>query len=219
MIIYESESSLFEGSAPMIVPMLIWQQNGDLRIEAYEGVRQVAEEFERRFARNPFSRSALDWLEVQLTPYCNRYGYYRETQGKYRWYRQFTYTGERREEILLPTSVRWEGTPNLSGLLLDLDPDWLTYVTVVDGVIVSAARVNEYDSDESSPEITVETAVEYRGKGFGASNVAALAGALAQEGETAQYVCSRYNRGSAKLALRAGFAETGRFYAYTAYRD
>lgn len=219
MITYESESALFESSAPMIVPMLIWQQDGDLRIEVYDGVREVAEEFERRFARHPFSKSALDWLDEQLAPYCNRHGYYRETQGKYRWYRQFTYNGESEEGLVLSSTFRWEGEPNLSGLLLDLDPDWLTYVTVEDGVIVSAARVNEYDPDQSSPEITVETAVEYRGRGYGVSNVLALARALAEGGERAQYVCSRYNRGSAKLALRAGFAETGRFYAYTAYRD
>ncbi len=219
MITYESESPLFESSAPMIVPMLIWQEDDELRIEAYEGVREIAEEFERRFARYPFSKAALDWLDEQLAPYCNRHDYYREVQGKYRWYRQFTYTYEEKDELILPSTFRWEGDPNLSGLLLDLDPDWLTYVTVVDGVIVSAARVNEYDPDESSPEITVETALEYRGKGFGVSNVLALARALAEKGERAQYVCSRYNRGSAKLAERAGFAETGRFYAYTAYKD
>ena len=86
-------------------------------------------------------------------------------------------------------------------------------------MIVSAARVNEYDPDESSPEITVETAVDYRGKGYGVSNVLALARALSEDGQRAQYVCSRYNRGSAKLAEKAGFAETGRFYAYTAYID
>ena len=219
MITYESESPLFESSAPMIVPMLIWQEDGELRIEAYEGVREIAEEFERSFARYPFSKAALDWLDEQLAPYCNEHGYFREVQGKYRWYRQFTYTYEEKDELILPSTFRWEGDPNLSGLLLDLDPDWLTYVTLVDGVIVSAARVNEYDPDESSPEITVETALEYRGKGFGVSNVLALARALAEDGERAQYVCSRYNRGSAKLALKAGFAETGRFYAYTAYKD
>ena len=219
MIVYESESALFQESTPMIVPMLIWQEDGNLRIEAYEGVRAIAEEFERRFARYPFSKSALDWLDERLTPYCNDHGYYREVQGKYRWYRQFTYTYEEKDELIQPSTFRWEGDPNLSGLLLDLDPDWPTFVTVVDGVIVSAARVNEYDPDESSPEITVETAVEYRGQGLGVSNVLALSRALAEDGQRAQYVCSRYNRGSAKLAKKAGFVETGRFYAYTAYKD
>lgn len=219
MIIYESESTLLSEGAPMIVPMLIWQQDGDLRIEAYEGVREIAEEFECRFSRYPFSKSALDWLDERLAPYCNRLGYYRETQGKYRWYREFIFTDECMDTEVQPSTVRWEGEPNLSGLLLDLDPDWLTYVTVVDGIIVSAARVNEYDPDKSSPEITVETAGEYRGKGYGTSNVIALARALAEDGERARYVCSRYNRGSAKLAEKAGFVETGRFYAYTAYKD
>lgn len=219
MIVYESETAFLSDGAPMIVPMLIWQQEKDLRIEAYEGVREVAEEFARRFARHPFSKSALDWLDEQLAPYCHRHGYYRETQGKYRWYREFTYSHERGEACILPSTARWEGEPSLSGLLLDLDPHWLTFVTVIDGVIVSAARVNEYDREVSSPEITVETAVEYRGNGYGASNVAALAGALAEDGERARYVCSRYNRGSAKLADKAGFTETGRFYAYTAYQD
>ena len=219
MIIYESESALLESGAPMIVPMLIWQQDGKLRIEAYEGVKAIAEEFEHRFSRYPFSKSALDWLDAQLTPYCNQRGYYREVQGKYRWYREFIFTDECMDTDPLPTTFHWEGEPNLSGLLLDLDPDWLTYVTVEDGVIVSAARVNEYDPEESSPEITVETALEYRGKGYGTSNALALSRALAEGGERARYVCSRYNRASAKLAEKAGFIETGRFYAFTAYID
>ena len=219
MIIYESESALLSEGAPMIVPMLIWQQDGDLRIEAYEGVKEIAEEYERCFARYPFSKSALDWLDAKLTPYCNERGYYREVQGKYRWYREFIFTDECMDTEVQPSTIRWEGEPNLSGLLLDLDPDWLTYVTVVDGVIVSAARVNEYDPEVSSPEITVETAVAYRGKGYGTSNALALSRALAEDGERARYVCSRYNRGSAKLAEKAGFIETGRFYAFTAYID
>ena len=218
MIVYESACELFENRAPMIVPMLIWQENGELRIEAYDEVREIAEEFERLFSRHPFSRAALDRLDEMLTPYCNSRGYFREAYGKYRWYREFVYSGSCDADVQ-PSTVRWEGEPNLSGLLLDLDPAWLTYVTVVDGVIVSAARVNEYDPDVSSPEITVETAVEYRGKGYGASNVLALSRALAENGECARYVCSRYNRGSAKLAEKAGFKEVGRFYAFTAYRD
>lgn len=219
MIVYESAGELFDSGAPMIVPMLIWQQNGELRIEAYDDVRETAEEFERLFARHPFSKSALDWLDTKLTPYCNSHGYYREAYGKYRWYREFVFSNGKRDGKVQESTIRWEGEPNLSGLLLDLDPDWLTYVTVVDGVIVSAARVNEYDPRVSSPEITVETAVEYRGLGYGVSNVLALSRALAEKGECARYVCSRYNRASAKLAEKAGFDEVGRFYAFTAYRD
>lgn len=219
MIVYESAGELFDSGTPMIVPMLIWQQNGELRIEAYDDVRETAEEFERLFFRHPFSKAALDWLDEKLTPYCASHDYFRESQGKYRWYREFIFSDKCKEREVQPSTIRWEGEPNLSGLLLDIDPDWLTYVTVVDGVIVSAARVNEYDPEVSSPEITVETAVEYRGLGYGVSNVLALSRALAEKGECARYVCSRYNRASAKLAEKAGFDEVGRFYAFTAYRD
>lgn len=219
MIVYESAEELFEKGAPMIVPMLIWQENGNLKIEVYDDVREVAEEFERLFSRNPFSRAALDWIDERLTPYCNNHGYYRERYGKYRWYREFIFTERYNSREIHPSTIRWEGEPQLSGLLLDLDPSWLTYVTVEDGIIVSAARVNEYDPDSSSPEITVETAVPYRGKGYGASNVLALSRALAENGEAARYVCSRYNSASAKLAKKAGFDEIGRFYAFTAYAE
>lgn len=219
MIVYEAADELFENGAPMIVPMLIWQENGKLKIEAYDGIRDAAEEFENLFSRHPFSRAALDWLSEKLTPYCKNHGYSPEAYGKYRWYREFIFTEKCVDREVMPSTIRWEGEPRLSGLLLDLDPAWLTYVTVVDGVIVSAARVNEYDPDVSSPEITVETAVEYRGRGYGASNVLALSLALAENGERARYVCSRYNRASAKLAEKVGFAEIGRFYAFTAYLD
>ncbi len=215
---FESECDLISSGAPMIVPMLLWEKEGKLQIEAYEGVRSIAEEFADRFAKHPFSPAALKWLDVQLTPFCHSHGYYRETRGRYRCYYQYAY-GEPVDGVIQPTSQMWEGSPCLSGLLLDLDPAWPTFVTVVDGIIVSAARTNEYDPDESAPEITVETAVEYRGKGYGASNVAALARWLVQRDEFPQYVCSRYNFASAKVAQRAGFRKVGKFYAFTAYKD
>lgn len=215
---YESEGDLLTSGVPMIVPILLWEVDGILHIEAYEGVRSIAETFADRFAKHPFSTAAMKWLDEMLTPFCNAHGYYRESRGRYRWYHQYTY-GEPVDGVIQSTSQFWEGTPSLSGLLLDLDPAWPTFVTVVDGVIVSAARTNEYDPDESTPEITVETAVGHRGKGYGASNVAALAAWLAEREEYPQYVCSRYNHASAKVAQRAGFRKAGKIYAFTAYKD
>lgn len=214
---WENEEELISKSAPMLVPILIQEEDGELRIEAYEGVRPIAEAFAEQFKGHYFSKRAIDWLDNQIEPYVNSLGYYRENAGLYRWYE--VYEKSTCDGTPLTLSERWDGEDCESKLLLDLSPDYPAYVIKVGDVIVSAARTNEFDPCDSCPEITVETAIGHRGKGYAASNVTALSNELLKSFPLVSYVCSRYNRPSQKTAQKAGFIRTGRFYAYTAYRD
>lgn len=214
---WENEAQLISADAPMLVPILIQEEDGALRIEAYEGVRAIAEAFAEQFRGHYFSKKAIDWLDGKLEPYVNALGYYRENAGLYRWYE--VYEKSACGGSPLAESERWDGEDCESALLLDLSSDYPAYVIKVDGVIVSAARTNEFDPCDNCPEITVETALGHRGKGYAVSNVTALANELLKKFPSVSYVCSRYNRPSQKTAQKAGFTKTGRFYAYTAYRD
>lgn len=214
---WEDEKELIAADASMLVPILIQEEDGAFRIEAYTGVRTIVEDFAERFFGHYFTKRAIDWLDSQLEPFVNALGYYRESVGLYRWYEVY----EKQSiggELLIETE-RWDGADCESSLLLDLSPDYPAYVVKQDGVIVSAARTNEFDPCDSCPELTVETAVAWRGKGYASSNITALANELLKDYPSVSYVCSRYNRASQKTAERAGFIKTGRFYAYTAYKD
>lgn len=214
---WEDEKELISGGASMLVPILIQEEDGALRIEAYEGVRPIVEAFVERFRGHLFSKKAIDWLDAQIEPFVNALGYYRESVGLYRWYE--VYEKQSIGGFILPETERWDGKEGESSLLLDLSPDYPAYVVKKNGRIVSAARTNEFDPCDSCPELTVETAVGWRGKGYAVSNITALANELLKDFPSVSYVCSRYNRASQKTALRAGFIKTGRFYAYTAYKD
>lgn len=214
---WEDEGGLIAEDAAMLVPILIQEEDGAYRIEAYEGVRTIAETFAALFHGHFFSKKAIDWLDERLEPWVNSFGYYRENFGLYRWYE--VYEKQLVGGDVLPETERWDGNECESALLLDLSTDYPAYIVKKDGKIVSAARTNEFDPCDSCPELTVETAVGWRGKGYAASNITALANELLQTFPSVSYVCSRYNRASQKTALSAGFIKTGRFYAYTAYKD
>lgn len=217
--LWEDENALVAAGDALLVPILIQEEDGAYRIEAYEGVREIAEEFAKRFYRRFFSKEAIDWLDGRLEPFVNALGYYRESVGLYRWYD--VYEKQSIGGTPLPETERWSGTEEEyeSALLLDLSPDYPAYVIKQNGVIVSAARTNEFDPCTSCPELTVETALGWRGKGYAASNITALSNELLKDYPSVSYVCSRYNRASQKTAVKAGFVKTGRFYAYTAYKD
>lgn len=214
---WEDEKELITEGAAMLVPILIQEEDGEVRIEAYEGVREIVEAFVQAFNGHFFSKKAIDWLDSKIEPFVNALGYYRESVGLYRWYEVYekqTVGGEP-----LPETERWDGVDCDSALLLDLSPDYPAYVVKKNGKIISAARTNEFDPCDTCPEITVETALCERGKGYAVSNVTALSNELLGDFPSVSYVCSRYNRPSQKTALRARFQKTGRFYAYTAYKD
>lgn len=214
---WENERELIEEEASMLVPILIQEEDGAYRIEAYEGVRAIVEAFAERFQGHFFSKRAIDWLDSQIGPWVNALGYYRESVGLYRWYE--VYEKQSVGGQPLDETERWSGEECESELLLDLSPDYPAYVVKKEGRIISAARTNEFDPCDSCPELTVETAPAWRGKGYASSNITALANELLADFPSVSYVCSRYNRASQKTALKAGFVKTGRFYAYTAYKD
>ncbi len=219
--IWENEKKVLLENAPMILPILVQEEDGKTRIEAYTGIRAIAEAYEAHFAGRFFTKAAIDWLDSQLEPYVNRLGYYRESRGLYRWYEVYELNSEHpaNSSKILPVTVQWNGNDCACELLLDLDAAYPAFIVKQDGKIVSAARTNEFDPCSSLPELTVETAPAWRGKGYASSNIAALGQFLLNKYPSVSYVCSRYNRASQKTAQNAGFVKIGRFYAYSAYKD
>ncbi|MGM9680264.1 MAG: GNAT family N-acetyltransferase [Eubacteriales bacterium] len=224
MLILEDESEILEMGYPTLVPLLVEETDGDVEIEAYAGIEDIATEFHARFLNNPFTKEAIDWLDGKLRPYVEGLGYLRECIGKYRWYLSYEASDPRDLAVdrIRPDSVRLcDGDYDVRvsfSMVEQMDKELPAYVTLLGDKIVSIATVNEHDPDQRVLEITVETAPEYRQKGYALSNAVALAKDLLEQGYRVGYAVSRYNRASQKLAKKAGFRRTGRFYAYTAYK-
>ena len=217
----ENEKEIFDAGYPCIVPFLMTETDGNVEFEIYEGITDLVNDFISRFEGEYFCDRALTWLDGKIRPYLEKNGFYREKYGILRWYHQFTLApGDAvNTALILPETVKIsEKIPSKTLMKASemLDGGSEVFGVIEYGAVVSLAAVNENESGGCS-EITVETSPSCRKRGFGASNTAALAESLLESGETVAYCCSRYNRGSIRIARRVGFRETGRFYAIDAY--
>ncbi|MBE6544153.1 MAG: GNAT family N-acetyltransferase [Ruminococcaceae bacterium] len=210
---------------PGIVPILMDLEENELVFEVYEGLEKSISFFVKEFEGKYFSKEAFLYLCCCVDEYLEDKPYLRDTYGRTRFYRKF-YINEAaqvNDTVIKPSTVMmtrelWD-IPNLTVLFAEdtgrIPP--LSFVSIEDGKIVSVATVNDTESDKVR-EITVNTAAKYRGRGYGASNTAALARYLVNMGYEVAYCVSDYNKASIKIAKKCGFNEIGRFYAVTAYK-
>ncbi len=220
----EKEKRIFKADYPMIVPFLVSEYGEDLEVEVYSGVKKLVKSFVKNYGKDIFSDEALSLINEELEKYALSHGYEGETHERLRWYYSFSMRNAEKLDVsaILPSSVRIEsdGFENLTTLEVkeNLEKNIPMFATVENGKILSMACVNEYGDGQRMLEITVETSPEYRKKGYARSNTAALAKFLLENGYSVAYCCSRYNKGSRRIAESLGFDFVGRFYAYNAYR-
>lgn len=220
----EKEKRIFKADYPMIVPFLVTEYGEDLEIEVYSGVKRLARRHIKRYADDIFSDESLAAINEELEKYAASHGYEGESHERLRWYYSFSMRNAENLDTtaILPSSVKIEDDnfENLTTIEVkeNLEKNIPTFATVENGKIVSLACVNEYTEGQRMLEITVETALGYRKKGYARSNTAALAKFLIENGYSVAYCCSRYNEGSRRIAESLGFDLVGRFYAYNAYR-
>lgn len=221
----EIEVEEFPLEYPGVVPVMMDMEEGQLYFEIYEGLEKDIEVFIEEYRGRYFSIEAFEFLCNAVDSYLEDKSYLRDQYGRTRFYRKFILTNpkEVNKEFIKENSVMMseelKKLPNMTSLFADdtgeIPP--LSFVTVQEGRIVSVATVNDTSSD-TVREITVNTAPKYRGRGFGASNTAALSKYLTEKGYTVAYCVSNYNKQSVRIAKKCGFEEVGKFYAVSAYR-
>ena len=224
-ITLEDDDVLFEEEElPAIVPVVISSGRHGVEGELYYNIYPEVATFIEKNVGQLFEDENLLLLNEIVKPYLDEKGYVREKQGSLRWYHSFAGYDKRKintdlvqntTKKLSPRHIKNETTFDLEELREFKLP---AFVTVIDKTVVSIATVNPYSKGQRMLEVTSETAPNYRKNGYAASNVAALAHYLLRHGHTVAYCCSRYNRGSVKIARKVGLTHEGRFYAIDAYR-
>lgn len=198
------------------------EDRAKLYIEVYSDALYLAEQFAEKYENKWFSRKAFDELEACFSRYLKSHGYIEDSYGKYRYYNNYIRQAKLMdsEKALIKSNTKRVGDIdgeciNITGLSCDNSDSlpWDSFVTIEDGKIVSVATVNDRGEDSIVAEITVKTAKEYRGLGYGTSNVIALTDHLVSKGVKVGYCCSKNNRGSIALAKKCGFVPTGKMYA------
>lgn len=232
------EEFVFENDWDTAVPITVRKRDGaDVYIEVFPTYEREAREFEARFADDPFSRDALSFLWERIGVPMEARGYRDEKKFRHRWYH--TLVIKRADEIdksvILPSTKRLSkrairGKNNRTTFDLEryIEEEINAFVTVEGDDIVSIAAENmscsgDFDDDidcGGTTEIGVETAVEYRRRGFAASNAAALALYLiANDGVYVTYETDCDNEASLAAARRAGFVEYGKCYYYVMRKE
>lgn len=234
MVVFEErelEEFVFDSKADVIVPIEIYCSSDDSRpvITTYSRCRYVADQLEARFGTDVIRPEAVKWLEGAMKEIVDLWGYEFDT-----YYSEpiceflISSACELNEELIgshtrLFTSA--EQAEEYECLTLhtvepeaDVDDDAAAAV-VINGKIVACASINDYWDYGNYPEINVETAVEYRGRGYATSAVVALCRFLFDKGyKGASYKCRESNMGSVGVARKAGFKETGRRINFVCYK-
>lgn len=204
-----------------VVPVSFAVTDGVLYAAAYPAFSAVLADFLGEYGAEPFSARALHALDDAMREPLAASGY-----------RQDRFPERYAVSCLLRSA---DSPPDLSvpGLRLlapeDAELENRTSMklsdciartaaaVIQDGAVLCTACVNSANGAGMCREIGVECTPAFRGQGFGSACVSLLARTLASRGEIPlyQHYCS--NHASAHTAARAGFAEAGRFYAYTAF--
>ena len=210
-----------------MIPFLMEEYRGHTEFEIYSGIRKIVSQFEKEFSGKYFSEKALAHISSSLDAYIESHGYARDKKGATLYY----YAYEAKDGAVIDTSLVQESTTLLTKEIADAAKNLTTFsledlfeksivafVTLIDDQVVAIATVNETLEETNCLEVTVETAVKYRGQGYAQSNVAALTAYLVEKGATVAYCCRNTNSKSNKIARRVGFERVGRFYAVSAYK-
>jgi len=223
---FEFEKEILSTGYHIALPLEIVrdEKSGELTITSYSFCVEIAEEFERSFASDPFSSEARNFLREKISPIMNEMGY-DTSYSLDRVHFEFRSTNIDRSKILPECEI----IDNLSGEIWDdlpldefeLDPDDILdrmAVIKIDGKIVCYAGINDISGDDGLIELTVECEEEYCRRGYGSSCTAAIADYYAKLGKCAKYICADENIASIRTAEAAGLALVSKTLPFVCYK-
>ena len=230
----EFEKAVFEQESPIAVPVELTVYEGKagaegLKLLSYSFAEPVCRAFEARFAADPLSPEAVEFLVSSLRPLMEPFGYdevdtadyplldYRPAPG------ESASGGPAPDElgtfapaVLISTldGERWHEDLPLDEFALDpSNPvDRMAVVRDGQGTIVCFAGLNDISEDEGFCEMNVECAEAFRGRGYGPACTSLLTDCLTGLGERVQYVTSHLNEPSVRCAEKAGLTLAARVF-------
>lgn len=200
------------------------EESGVLTITAYSFCMKIAEEFEEKFSRDPFSPEARTFLYEKLNPIMNDLDYDTSFAAE-RVHFEYRSLNVNRDRILPQCEIistlegeKWDELP-LDEFELDPDDDRDRMAVIkIDGKIVCYAGINDISDDDGMIELTVECEEEYTHRGFGSSCVACIADYFDHLGLNAKYICSDGNTASRRTAEAAGLTLAAKILPFVCYK-
>lgn len=221
----DGEALIRETQFDIAVPIHSEELCGETKIFAYPSVAPLCELWQNRYADDLFSPDAVAFLQDGCTDFCAALGYRADRHSAVVGY-NFLSSGAVKPGFTPCERIRREGkyeNKTTFDLAACLAAERVIFAVVRDGAIVSLAVTCEAPSaraDEGGMmEISVETALAYRGNGYATAAVAALADWLSARGFITLYKCRAENEKSARVAARAGLTQSGRFMYFVFRKD
>ena len=196
-----------------------------LNVTAYSFCRDIAYEYEKEFAADPFSDEAKQYLISAVSPIMQELGYdtsacldsvmteYRATLPD--------------KSKILPECVIIDTLDGEQSDIVSLDEFMLDKSDECDrmavirqgGKIVCYAGVNDISPDDGYAEITTECIEDCRRRGYAVSCVSLLTEYLISTGRGVSYVAEDGNEVSKLTAAAAGFIPWKRTMPFVCYAD
>lgn len=208
IVMTERDESWLYG-ADVAVPLELTLRADTLTVEYYPSAKDIACELLRRYSEETlFSRDAVMWAAESFDKFLSRFGFSLSPDAwdfYLGWELSACDVEEHCEVRRLngDESLRDLTDTDIKGLC---EGGYLVYAMVVDGCIAAVANTGEpVDGDtHGCVEIGVDTAEEYRRRGYASACAAALVGELSKLGIAAVYECASGNAASAALAKKLG---------------
>lgn len=229
MLVHEDpvlEKAAMEGELCIAVPVSVYKPEcGECVITAYENVWDICDAHEKKYGDDILSEESVKGLFAAVAPVAEGMGYSADVKES-RIIREYRARGERLPSFDCDENVVTVGdTAEVEGLecllLHDPEPDPddeedVCTVIIKDGRIVALAGINDI-ADDDSVEIFVETAKDFRGRGYGTAVTAALVNHLARIGYNTAFNCAESNKASSAIAEKLGMTLEGRRYSLVCY--
>lgn len=200
------------------VPVSVEQIHSNVTLSVYPRLRPLAKRFLKRFEDRPVSDEAIAFLREGGRKYLARRGYVPESgrDGRGQIFRFCFYNMPEEAENCFPlTPEVMETYRNLTeyDLAMTFEDDRLAYVAVEGDAIVAIAATNTSREEwDTYVEVGVETAPDYRRRGYGALCLNHLGAALALEEYGAEGRADLENVGSIFCLRRAGYVRVGYYF-------
>ncbi len=228
MIHLDDESPMTQQKYNLVIPIdIICYKDGREEIFVYPTFEKTAEMLERNYSGALISEETIELIHQQIKDKVREYGYEADEESRMNTLKIYSVPDisevEAEEffcELIQENTFSAQDIDGITEMenLTDLPIDQeISFVTAEDGKIVSVATLNPHEAGDIMPEITVETAQGYEGRGYGTSNVCALTLWLISNGMGGSYTCESNNPSSEKIAVKASFKYDADAYYYVCY--
>lgn len=201
----------------LLIPFAItFREGGDYDISCYSDSLDIVTEYAESFSDSLFSGDATTFLKQRLDGIFCCKGYELKIEDDSVYFLDKTLSCDKRKRVVKAKDA--VGYVNLCEIDLEeaAELGQEAFVCVEDERIVSVAVENYTHKGET--EIAVETAYEYRRRGFAKAAVCELCNDIVNSGGSVTWHCSGENLPSCALAENVGFRLDGRELYFCYYR-